>query len=200
MTLSASEILRPAVQQQRADFIESHQHELPAVDLVFIDECGSNTNLCRTHGRAPAGERVRGHRPVNRGTNQTVVGAITLTGMLEHTVYDGAMTKARFVEWVTTRLAPKLRAGNVVILDNLRAHHAPEAIDAIERTGACVLHLPPYSPDLNPIEPGWSKLKAHVRSVGARTVEDLRAAIDVGIQRITASDCRGWFRHCQWLK
>lgn len=196
--MSASEIHRPDVAESRELCIEAHCRELPAVDLVFIDESGTNTNLCPTHGRAPRGQRVKGHRPFNRGTNQTIVGAIGLTGLLTHRVLDGAMTKSRFIEWVKQDLVPRLWPGAVVILDNLRAHHAIEAREAVEAVGACMLHLPPYSPDLNPIEPCWAKLKNFLRKAAARTVEALRQAIDEGMRQIVASNCQGWFKHCGW--
>ena len=182
----------------RRDFFEVHQPLLPSDAIVCLDESGANTTFCRSHGRAPAGQRVRGRRPVNRGKNQTIIGAATRRGMLLHNVFEGAMTAARFLQWVVEKLVPKLRPGDIVLLDNLRAHHSPAAVAAIEAAGADVLYLPPYSPDLNPIEPAWSKLKAFLRKTAARTVTALHEALDAGMQTITPSDCTSWFKHCGW--
>lgn len=182
----------------RATFASVHQLLLRADDLVFIDESGANITLHRTHGRAPAGQRVRGSRPVNRGRNQTMVAALTVAGLNGLRVIDGAMNKQTFLDWVVHVLVPSLRRGQVVILDNLRAHHNPEALAAIEAVGAYALHLPAYSPDFNPIEQAWSKVKTLLRKAAARNVAALHQAIQNAVASVTAQNAKAWIEHTGW--
>lgn len=197
-SLTASEVERRDVQEVRATFASVHQVLLQADDLVFIDESGANITLHRTHGRAPAGQRVRGARPVNRGRNQTMVAALTVAGLNGLRIIDGAMTKDIFLDWVVHVMIPSLRRGQVVILDNLRAHHNPEVVAAIEAVGAYVLHLPAYSPDFNPIEQAWSKVKTLLRKAAARNVADLHQAIKHAVACVTAQNAKAWIQHTGW--
>lgn len=149
--------------------------------------------MARTHGRAPRGERCRAPVPHGHWKTTTFVGALTLGGMVAPWVIDGAMDGELFLLWVQTQLVPVLRPGDVVILDNLPAHKPKAIREVVEATGAMYLFLPPYSPDFNPIELAFSKLKTWLRSQAARTKEALDNAIADGIERITQSNCRSYF-------
>ena len=165
-------------------------------DLVFLDETGSHLGYTPTHAWALRGQRAYATAPVNRGENKTVVAALTLDGVGPILRFDGAMTTDRFVGYVQHRLAPTLRPGQVVVADNLRAHHSPAVRAAIEACGARFLPLPAYSPDFNPVEEAFSKVKRSLRRAQARRDDDLRAATWDAFATITASDAAGWFIHC----
>ena len=149
--------------------------------------------MARTHGRAPKGDRCRAPVPHGHWKTTTFVGALTLGGMAAPWVLDGAMDGELFLLWVQTQLVPVLRPGDVVILDNLPAHKPKAIREAIEAAEAELVFLPPYSPDFNPIELAFSKLKTWLRSQAARTKEALDQAIAQGIDRISPSDCRSYF-------
>jgi transposase len=165
-------------------------------DLVFLDETGSRLGYTPTHAWAPRGQRAHATAPTNRGENKTVVAALTLDGIGPILRFDGAMTTERFVGYVQHRLAPMLRPGQVVVADNLRAHHSPAVRAAIEAQGARFLPLPPYSPDFNPIEEAFSKVKQALRRAEARTDDDPRTATWAAFATITPADAAGWFAHC----
>ena len=165
-------------------------------DLVFLDETGSHLGYTPTHAWAPRGQRAYATAPANRGENKTVVAALTRDGVGPRLRFDGAMTTARFEGYVRFLLAPTLRPGQVVIADNLQAHLGPVVRAAIERCGARFLPLPPYSPDLNPIEEAFSKVKQALRRAQARTDDTLRAATWAAFDTITTADAAGWFTHC----
>lgn len=142
------------------------------------------------------GHRAFGKAPRSPGTKLTVVGAIALDGLRCLMAYEGGTTKPAFVRFVTEALVPTLKQGDIVVMDNLNAHYAPGVREAIEAAGASVLYLPPYSPELNPIEHTWSKLKAILRRLEARTLRTLAAALGVSATRISISDLAGWFSNC----
>jgi transposase len=167
---------------------------------VFLDETGSHIAMTRTHARAPLGERAVGRVPRNRGVVTTVIGAIAARGLTALMTVEGGTSGAVFLRFVRDHLVPTLRQGDVVVMDNLGAHHATGVRDAIEAAGASVLYMPPYSPDLNPIELCWSKFKDTLRTLGARTRVQLRETIAIAAQFITRSDARGWFRHCGYRR
>jgi transposase len=169
---------------------------VPPEDLVFLDETGSHLGYPPTYARAPRGQRAYATAPVNRGENKTVVAALTLAGVGPRLRFDGAMTTARFEGYIRFRLAPTLRPGQVVIADNLKAHHSPAVRAAIEARGARFLPLPAYSPDFNPIEEAFSKVKQHLRRAQARTDDDLRTATWAAFATISPADAAGWFTHC----
>jgi transposase len=169
---------------------------IPADDLVFLDETGSHLGYTPTHAWAPRGERAHAAAPRNPGENKTVVAALTRAGVGSLLRFDGGMTSTRFEGYVRHVLAPTLRAGQVVIADNLRAHYADGARAAIEARGARLLYLPPYSPDFNPIEHAFSKVKHYLRRAQARTDDTLRAATWAAFATITQADAAGWFAHC----
>ena len=163
--------------------------------LVFLDEFGANIGMVPTHGRAPRGKRVHINKPSYRSPNVTFAGAMTQDGILTVDALPGPANIKNFVAWVNECLAPFLRPDHVVIMDNLRAHRNQEAVAAITATGAQVLFLPPYSPDLNPIEACWSKLKTFLRKARARTQDALLVAIEMAAELVTATDAHGWLKH-----
>ena len=169
---------------------------VPAEDLLFLDETGSHLGYTPTHAWAPRGQRAYATAPANRGENKTVVAALSLEGVGPLLRFVGAMTCARFEGYVRHFLVPTLRPGQVVIADNLKAHHSPAVRAAIEARGARFLPLPAYSPDFNPIEEAFSKVKQALRRAQARTDDDLRAATWAAFATITTADAVAWFTHC----
>jgi len=154
------------------------------------------TRLC---GRAPKGERVTGSAPQNYGSNITMLGALSAAGLSALMTVDGATDGEVFAAFVREVLAPTLSAGDIVVLDNLGAHRSAAARAAVEAKGARLVFLPPYSPDLNPIERCWSKIKTALRAAKARTREALEEAIKQAIAAVTESDARAWFKHCGYV-
>lgn len=162
----------------------------------FIDESGVNLAMTRLYGRAPRGERVTGSVPQNYGENVTLLASLSTSGLGALMTVGGATDGEVFSVYVEQVLCPTLRRGDIVVMDNLGAHKVSGVREAIERRGAQLLYLPPYSPDLSPIEQCWSKLKAVLRGIGARTREALEAAIKQAMSTITESDAVAWFAHC----
>ena len=162
----------------------------------FIDESGINLAMTRLFGRAPRGERVVDTVPRNYGPNVTVRGALSLQGLDAVMTVDGATDGQVFRAYVQQVLGPTLVAGDIVIMDNLGAHKVAGIREAIEERGAQVQYLPPYSPDLSPIEPCWSKIKTALRKAKARTREVLEQALVQVLSTVTAIDARHWFTHC----
>jgi transposase len=171
---------------------------LDATLLVFVDEMGSNIALAPLYAYAPKGERASYCSvPYNRGKNTTLIANMTLLeGMGKCMVIEGSTTGAVFEGYVENFLAPTLRKGQIVIMDNLKAHKGQRVREMIEARGCEVIFLPPYSPDLNPIEEAFSKIKGILRGAGARTQEVLVEAISEAISMVTAEDARGFFGHC----
>jgi len=165
-------------------------------DLVFLDETGSHLGYTPTHAWAPRGQRAEASVPRNQGENKTVVAALTLGGIGPLMRFDGAMTTDRFVLYIRHCLAPTLRKGQVVVVDNLSSHHSPAVRAAIEARGAELRYLPAYSPDFTPIEEAFSKVKQSLRRAQPRTDDDLRAATWSAFATITPTDAAGWFTHC----
>ena len=160
---------------------------------MFLDETGATTKMARRHGRARRGERLRASVPHGHWKTTTFIGGLRLSGMTAPMVLDGPMTAAWFLAYVEQVLVPTLAPGDIVILDNLAAHKSAAARDAIEATGARMLFLPPYSPDLNPIENAFSKLKALLRKAAARTLQQLWNAIAQAIDAFTPAECANYF-------
>ena len=182
-------------EQQREEF----RREAEAIArrrLVFTDETGFHLAMTRSHGRAPRGQRVRQRVPRKRGTNVTLIGALALRGWVAALSFSGAVDREAFDAFVTELLVPRLRRADVVLLDNLRVHHASSVEDAVREAKARVLWLPPYSPDFSPLEDCWSKVKALVRGKEPRSASDLDAAMTEAMGAVTATDIDGWFRHC----
>ena len=164
--------------------------------LVFVDESGFHTSMTRLYARAPKGKRAYGKVPRNRGKNTTLIAAMTIEGAMgESMTIEGATDALAFEAYVEHFLAPTLKEGQVVVLDGLGAHRTQRVIELIEARGADLLFLPSYSPDLNPIEEAFSKIKGIVRKVGARTREALEEAIAVALCAVTPEDAAGCFAH-----
>lgn len=164
--------------------------------VVFLDETSTQTVMTRTRGRARRGERVVGRVPRNHGPNVTCLAALSTTGIQAPLVFAGALDGAIFVQWMRDRLLPTLAPGTTIVLDNLNVHRNPEARAAIQTAGCHVRFLPAYSPDLNPIELAFAKLKTHLRGVASRDYETLVIAIGEGFDRINPADAVAWYRHC----
>ena len=173
-----------------------HLKDVPIEKLVFIDESGAKTNMTRTRGRAPCGVRVIESVPHGHWATTTMISAIRSSGPFAAAVVNGATDSDVFRTYVQHVLVPELSADDVVILDNLQPHKAPAVREMIEAAGARLLYLPPYSPDFNPIENMWSKVKQHLRSAAARTFDALQEAVTSALSAITPSDCLGFFRNC----
>lgn len=167
--------------------------------LVFLDESGVRTNMTRLYGRAFDGQRVVDAVPACRGRTTTILGSLRLTGETTAMVVNGPTDGDVFQAYVEQVLVKTLHPNDIVLMDNLSAHKRPAAEAAIRAVGAEVVFLPPYSPDFNPIEKLWSKLKAYLRQVKARTEEALWTAVGLGLELVSASDAAGWFASCGYI-
>jgi len=164
--------------------------------LVFLDESGSNIALTRLYARAPRGKRARGSLPRNRRKNVTLLASLSLSGIGETMIIEGSASAQVFEIYIEQILAPSLQKGQIVVMDNLRTHKGHKVRELIEARGCQLLFLPAYSPDFSPIEEAFSKVKAALRRVGARTHEALQQAIGQALLTVTAADASGWFTHC----
>ena len=164
--------------------------------LVFVDESGFHTSMDRLRSRAPRGERAFGKVPRNRGKNTTLIASMSLSGMGEAICFLGGTNAAAFEAYVREFLAPTLSEGQVVVMDNLGAHRPGRIRELIEERGASLVYLPPYSPDLSPIEEAFSKIKNALRKAGARTHGALQEAMAGALSDVTPQDAAGWFAHC----
>jgi transposase len=194
-SLHASERDTERVQQARADYRERIE-TLDREHLKFIDESGVNLAMARIYGRASRGERVVGAVPQNYGANVTMIAALSLQGVEAVMTIDGATDAEVFRAYVEQVLGPTLVSGDIVVMDNLRAHKVAGIRECITARGAQLVYLPPYSPDLSPIELCWSKLKTLLRAAEARTRQALDTAIQQVLAAVMPSDARSWFRHC----
>lgn len=190
----ASEQERPDVRKKREEF-KKDAAALPAVRVIALDESGVSIDQTRRHGRAVGGKRVVDSAPVSRPTSRTVIAGLTLEGPVAFDTWLGGTTKERFQACADHVLAPELRPGDIVIMDNLSAHHCKGVAEAVEAAGARIVLTPPYSPDCNPIEMLWSKMKADLRGQRIRNPELLAVAAEDAVFRATAGDSRGWFHH-----
>jgi transposase len=168
---------------------------LDSTRLVFIDETAANTKMVRLSGRCPRGERLVGHVPCGHWRTVTFVAGLRRRGITAPCVLEGSMTGPTFLAYVEQSLAPTLKRNDIVIIDNLTAHKVPGVREAIERRGAWLRYLPRYSPDLNPIEMPFSKLKAYLRKLAERTVTRLCRRIGSFASNLTAREARNYFRH-----
>jgi transposase len=168
---------------------------LDASSLVFVDEMGTNTSLSPVYGWSKKGQRAHGSVPRNRGTNTTVLASMSVEGMGPSLAVEGATDTKAFETYLERVLAPTLRQGQVVVMDNLSAHKGERIRELIEQRGAELLYLPSYSPDLNPIEEAFGKMKGLLRKVEARSREALLEAIGAAISAVSDRDARGFFEH-----
>jgi transposase len=195
-----------AAEQDRADIAAARRAWVlaaPSLDparLVFLDETWATTTMARTHGRAPRGERLVAAVPHGHWHTTTFLCGLRADGPIAPLVVDGAINGAVFHAYVEQMLAPTLRRGDVVIMDNLGSHKVAGVRQAIEARGAVPLHLPPYSPDLNPIELAFSKLKRLLRTAAARTIDALWHVIGQIIGRLTPTECGAYLRHCGYAQ
>jgi transposase len=194
-SVHASEQERPDVQERREAWFEG-QLDLDPRRLVFVDETWATTNMAPLYGWAPRGERLRASVPLGSWKRTTFVAGLRSTGMTAAMAFEGSINGARFLDYVRRVLAPTLEPGDIVVIDNLSSHKGEDVREAIEAAGATVRFLPPYSPDFNPIEKAFAKLKAHLRRAAARTVEALRRVIDNLARAITPTECANFFAAC----
>lgn len=193
--MKAAEQDRPDVAERRAAWVVK-QAGLDPEKVLFLDECGAKTNMARTHGRAPAGTRLVAKVPHGHWKSTTFVSALGRRGWVAPLTIDGAMNGKLFRAYVEQQLAPQLKPGDVLICDNLSSHKVAGVREALQKVGAEILFLPPYSPDFNPIELAFSKLKRRLRSVAARTVTDLEDACGEALNHFTTSEIQNYMTHC----
>ena len=165
-----------------------------ASHLVFLDESGVNINMVRRYGRGKGGQRAVDHAPLNMPQSTAILSSIRLDGEMAFTTFQGGTTGDKFLTYLKDVLIPTLRPGDIVVMDNLRTHHIQAVSELLHDAGAEVLYLPPYSPDLNPIEKLWSKVKAVLRKLRVRSLDALDAAVCFALNGVSADDCAGWFR------
>ena len=164
--------------------------------IIFLDECGVNTNMTRYYGRAKGKKRVYDDVPAKKMKRTTMLSSVRLDGTLAYTFFQGALTGKIFLDYIQNILVPTLNKGDIVIMDNLSCHKVKGVAEAIEAAGASVLYLPPYSPDLNPIEMMWSKIKALLRKWKARSSEVLDQFIEDAFSAVTTENIDHWFSAC----
>jgi len=180
------------VQEARENW-RNDQSEMDSSGLVFLDESGINIGMTRLYGRAFGEERVVDYVPDVRYDRLSVLSSVRLDGTLVPLTYRGTLDGSLFLAYVTRFLAPTLNKGDIVIMDNASPHKVKGVVDAIEERGAFVLYLPTYSPDLNPIEKMWSKIKAYLRKAKARTFDALCETLKNALNTVSLSDIKGWF-------
>jgi transposase len=193
--LIASERDRPDVAERREELRREQLHLNPE-RLVLIDETWAKTNMTRPRGRSLRGQRLLASVPHGHWKTTTFLAALRTTGLTAPLVVDGAINGELFLGWVIHHLVPTLQPGDIVVMDNLGAHKVAGVCEAITAAGARLIYLPPYSPDLNPIELVFSKFKWLLKSASARTVEMLWSVCSDVLDRFTEDECRNCFRHC----
>jgi transposase len=171
---------------------------VPPEKLVFLDEAGVQSNMTRLRGRALSGQRLVAKVPHGHWHTTTIIAAVRLTGPVAPAVFDGPTNTDVFRAYVAQVLVQALGPGDVVVMDNLAPHKAAGIETMIQATGASVRYLPPYSPDFNPIENMWSKVKTHVRSANARTFDTLTTAAADALARVRPAHCQGFFKNCHY--
>ena len=192
--MRASEQDRPDVQADRAVWKEG-QGFLDAAKLVFLDETGANTSMARRYGRGPKGQRLVCTEPFGDWKTMTFIAGLRQGGITAPFILDGAMNGPLFLAYVERVLVPTLSNGDIVIMDNLPVHKVAGVREAIEKAGAKLIYLPPYSPDFNPIEQAFSKLKNILRTAAARTARSLRRAIKKALASFSPQECAAYLRH-----
>ena len=195
-TLLASEQLRPDVAERRRNWIEVRQPEMANMleMLVFIDETSLKTNLVKTTGWSQVGTRLIDHAPFGHWHTQTFIAGLSCDSLVAPWVLDGAMSRASFEAYVEHELAPALKPGQIVIADNLSSHKSPQAQELLRAQGNDLIFLPPYSPDLNPIEMAFSKLKTLIRKATARTYQALWNCVGAVCDLFSKQECTNYFK------
>ena len=195
-TFHASEQNRPDVQKARETWKTEKATE-SSVPFIFIDESSINIGMTRLYGRIEIGERVYDYVPDTRGEGRlTIISSLRQDGTTEALVFEGALNGELFTEYMKNCLAPTLKAGEVVMMDNLSSHKVAGLEEIVRERGARIEYLPQYSPDLNPVENMWSKVKAYLRQAKERTKEALFEAVGAALRTISVQDAQGWFEHC----
>ena len=197
-TLYAKEQDREDVRKQRKNWFD-WQKKAKIGNLIFIDEAGAKTNMTRTHGRCKSGQRLVDKTPSGRWQSITMISSINSRGENQCMVVEGATTRDVFIKYLHEVLSSSLKPGDIVIMDNLSSHKGPEVKEIIEARGASIKYLPPYSPELNPIEMMWSKVKNFLKKAKARTKENLYQKIGEALDNVTMTDALGWFKHCGYI-
>lgn len=184
----------PDVKEKRKNWTENLLN-YDAEKMVFVDESGVNINMTRIYGRSLGGTRCVDKTPLNTPTNTTILSSIRINGESAYTTYSGGTTGDKFVEYLKNILIPTLNEGDIIVMDNIRSHHVKEVSEIINHSvkHLTLLYLPAYSPDFNPIEMMWSKIKSILRTKKVRDISMLADAIKTAFLKITASDCIGWF-------
>ena len=180
---------------RREDWVDS----LPGLDvekLLFLDESAVHTAMVRDCGRCPRGQRLVDSAPAGLWQTSTLVAAIRLDGVVAPMVVNGPLNGESFAQYIESSLVAELKPGDIVVMDNLPVHKSQRVADAIRACGCTLVFLPPYSPDFNPIESMWSKIKTILRAAAARTFETVVDAAGDALRAITTHDCDGYFRHC----
>lgn len=189
----------PVAQERNEEKRHAFRERVRPIDawrFVTVDECGTHTSMTRSRARAPRGQRAYGRVPRNRGKNTTLIASMTLAGAMGPAMaVEGGTDRHVFEGYVERFLAPSLSEGQIVVLDNLGAHKTERVRELIEARGAEVWFLPSYSPDMNPIEEAFSKVKTLLKKAAARTREALVEAISEALGAVTLEDVRGWFAH-----
>ncbi|MEH2351030.1 MAG: IS630 family transposase [Nostoc sp.] len=193
--MHASEKYTERVQKLRAEYWTTIGSVL-LEDLIFIDEAGVNISMTRRFARSPQGSRAYGDCPNARGKNVTMIGAMSTQGIIAAMTFTGGTNASAFQTYVTQVLVPSLWPGATVVMDNFSSHKVAGIREAIEGVGAKLVYLFPYSPDFSPIENCWSKVKEFLRSLAARTYQELDQAITDAFNAVTTKDIIGWFTHC----
>jgi transposase len=196
-TLKASEQEREDIAKSRDEW-RKFQKAVDARRLVFLDESALKTNMTRRYGRARNGNRCLDSAPCGHWETVTILSSIRLDGTTESLVFEGAVDRKMFDAYIKESLAPTLRPGDIVVMDNLNAHKSQKACDVIRLHQAEVIFLPAYSPDFNPIEKMWSKMKQILRGIKPRTEEELFVATATALDAITVHNAQGWFNSCEY--
>lgn len=189
---------REDIIQSRNEWVE-FQNSIDSQRLIFLDESGLKTNMTRLYGRTYKGARCHDVAPCGHWETVTILSSVRLEGTTESILFEGAVDRKMFDEYIKEILAPQLRPGDIVIMDNLNAHKSADALKVVQSCQAEIKFLPAYNPDLNPIEKMWSKIKQILRGMKPRTNEDLFCSTGTALGMVTASDAQGWFEACGYV-
>lgn len=191
----AQEQERPDVKKKRDDFIESLESQDPE-KFIFLDEAGADMRMDNEYARAVSFNRVKAPKPLQRGQKFSLLSAISVFGIIDFLYVELSVTAVIFLHFITNMLCPKLKKGHVVLMDNANIHGSPAIKEAIESKGAILVYLPPYSPDLSPIEKMWSKIKAAIRKLKPRSPRDFHSALVKAISELNINDFAEWYEAC----
>lgn len=178
---------------------KAYVKEIPKLSkkrLIFIDESGAHRGMCRLYGRSLKGRRLKASQPYPRGNKYSMIGAISQKGLVTGLQGRWSVDGDIFTTFINQCLKPKLKLGDIVVMDNINFHKSLEVAREIEKRGAEIKFLPPYSPEYSPIECMWSKVKSHIRKVSPKTDRSLSRAIGEGFRLVTGRDTNNWFKHC----